>query len=57
MTLQKRTFAPAEEQLRSITDTAVDVVTEQELKLIVRLGYVLGGVIGTILVGITLLIG
>jgi uncharacterized membrane-anchored protein YjiN (DUF445 family) len=32
-------------------------VTEQELKLIVRLGYVLGGVIGTILVGITVLIG
>ena len=32
-------------------------VTEHELKLIVRLGYVLGGVIGTILVGITALIG
>ena len=32
-------------------------VTEHELKLIVRLGYVLGGFIGAILVGITALLG
>ncbi len=38
-------------------ETLVRSVTEQELKLIVRLGYVLGGVIGTVLVGITILIG
>jgi len=37
-------------------ESLVRSVTEQELKLIVRLGYLLGGVIGTILVGITLLI-
>jgi len=38
-------------------ENLVRSVTEQELKLIVRLGYVLGGVIGTILVGITWLLG
>ena len=38
-------------------ENLVRSVTEQELKLIVRLGYVLGGIIGTILVGITMLIG
>ena len=32
-------------------------VTEHELKLIVRLGYVLGGIIGAILVGVTLVLG
>lgn len=32
-------------------------VTERELKLIVRLGYVLGGIIGTVLVLVTRLVG
>ncbi len=38
-------------------ESLVRSVTEHELKLIVRLGYVLGGIIGTILVGITALAG
>ncbi len=37
-------------------ENLVRSVTEHELKLIVRLGYVLGGLIGTILVGLTALL-
>ena len=50
-----------EEKIRdyplSKLESLVRSVTDHELKLIVRLGYVLGGIIGTILVGITALAG
>ena len=50
-----------EEKIRdyplSQLESLVRSVTEHELRLIVRLGYLLGGIIGTILVGITALAG